>query len=83
VLGEADRRRVITPAVAATVLVDGFVAGTWTIARRDGAATLEVRPFRPLAAADRDALAEEASQLLAFAAPELPDRTVRVAEPGP
>ncbi|MEU4479181.1 winged helix DNA-binding domain-containing protein [Micromonospora sp. NPDC023966] len=83
VLGEADRRRVITPAVAATVLVDGFVAGTWTIARRDGAATLEVRPFRPLAAADRDALAEEASRLLAFAAPELPDRMVRVAEPGP
>ncbi|HMJ61883.1 MAG TPA: crosslink repair DNA glycosylase YcaQ family protein, partial [Bryobacteraceae bacterium] len=28
-----------------TVLVDGFVRGTWKIARRSGAVTLTVTPF--------------------------------------
>ncbi|WP_262286113.1 winged helix DNA-binding domain-containing protein [Micromonospora sp. MA102] len=83
VLGDVEHRRVITPAVAATVVVDGFVAGTWTLARHDGAATLELRPFRPLTGAVRDALADQAEKLLAFAAPELPERAVRVAGPGP
>ncbi|MFE9690309.1 winged helix DNA-binding domain-containing protein [Micromonospora sp. NPDC005806] len=78
VVGDEDRRRVITPAVAATVLVDGFVAGTWTIVRRDTVATLLVQPFGRLAAADRDALVAEAGRLLASACPELSDRAVRV-----
>ncbi|MGR6320296.1 winged helix DNA-binding domain-containing protein [Micromonospora soli] len=78
VLGDEERRRVITPAVAATVLVDGFVAGTWTIDRQGPAATLLVRPFGPLGAADREALVAEAGRLLTFACPDQPDRVVRI-----
>ncbi|MFI7428188.1 winged helix DNA-binding domain-containing protein [Micromonospora sp. NPDC049836] len=82
VLGDAERRRVITPAVAATVLVDGFVAGTWTIVRGDGTATLAVRLFGRLEPADRDALEAEARRLLAFACPELLDLAVRIGPAG-
>ncbi|NES13127.1 winged helix DNA-binding domain-containing protein [Micromonospora sp. PPF5-17] len=77
VLGDVERRRVLTPAVAATVLVDGFVAGTWAVDREDGTATLRVRPFRSLGGADREALAAEAGRLLNFVCPDQPERTVR------
>jgi DNA glycosylase AlkZ-like len=82
ILGHADRTRVIADAdrkrvfvsgggrVLGTVLVDGFVAGTWKVERPTRKrATLVVTPFRDLAGADRDALAAEGEALLAFAAP--------------
>ncbi|QFU90359.1 winged helix DNA-binding domain-containing protein [Amycolatopsis sp. YIM 10] len=77
-LAHADRTRVMTgpirrqvcqgDAVAATVLVDGTVAATWT---RDRAGALTVVPLRPLSADDREAIEAEALRLLAFAAPGL------------
>jgi hypothetical protein len=82
ILGHADRRRVIADAdrprvsvsgggrVLGTVLLDGFVAGTWKIDRAKGRATLLVTPFGPVAAADRAALEAEGAGLLAFAAPD-------------
>jgi len=54
--------------VAATILVDGFVAGAWKIEKAKGAVTLAIMPFEPLAAAVRDALAEEAERLVRFVA---------------
>jgi hypothetical protein len=56
--------------VAATVLVDGTVAATWSIRRADDTAVLEVQPLRPLAAADRAAVEDEAQRLLAFTDPQ-------------
>jgi hypothetical protein len=51
--------------VLPTILLDGFVAGTWLPRkRRDGSADIDLRPFRPLAAADRAALDAEADRLL-------------------
>jgi hypothetical protein len=77
-LAHADRRRVMTDEhrkrvidgawVKATVLVDGFVRGTWRIERQPGAATLHVELFEAVAERDRSALAEEGARLLAFAA---------------
>ncbi|MEU8032352.1 winged helix DNA-binding domain-containing protein [Streptomyces sp. NPDC049099] len=78
-LSHADRSRIISPEdrariftrngiVRATILVDGFVRGTWRIHREDGAATLLIEPFAALTGADRAALAEEGARLLAFAA---------------
>lgn len=61
----------ITPAVAATVLVDGFVRGTWTITG-GGAAALRIRPFGRLGGTEREALRAEAESLLAFARPDQP-----------
>jgi hypothetical protein len=76
VLGHADRSRILHPddrplvmpgwsIVRPTVLVDGFVAATWS---RKGP-LVEIAPFRPLAAADRSSVAAEAERLVGFVAP--------------
>jgi len=51
------------------VLVNGFVAGLWRMARSAGAVTLTVEPFGKIGARDRDAITDEARLMLAFAAP--------------
>ncbi len=53
-----------------TVLVDGFVRGSWKLQRERDTATLLVEPFKRLSAEDRAAVAEEGTRLLTFAAPE-------------
>lgn len=70
ILPAAWRTRVLTPnaVMPGTFLVDGFVAGTWKIATTAKRATLEITPFTPLDARDREALEEEAARLLDFAA---------------
>jgi hypothetical protein len=64
VLPEAYRKRVIgvNGDVAQTFLVDGFVAGTWSM---DGG-RITIDPFAPLSRATRAELAEEADRLQAF-----------------
>ncbi|MGW4128796.1 winged helix DNA-binding domain-containing protein [Amycolatopsis japonica] len=76
-LAHADRTRVMTEpirrqvcqgaAVAATVLVDGTVAATWT---KDRTGALTVVPLRSISATDREAIEAEALRLLEFAAPD-------------
>jgi hypothetical protein len=72
IIDEAYRKRVCTVngLVRATILVNGFVAGTWRIAQKRGTATLLIEPFRPLSVQERDALTEEGIRLLNFAAAE-------------
>lgn len=77
-LSHADRSRVVTEAFRrqefppnvqpSILLVDGVTAGTWTIERRRGAATLTVRPVAPLSGEKAVAVAEEGARLLAFVA---------------
>ncbi len=71
IISDEHRRRVFTVngIIKATVLADGFVAGTWRIERGRDAATLRVEPFVQLTDAQRTALTEEAHRMLAFAAP--------------
>lgn len=64
-----DGHRAMVVAGIATVLVDGEVGGSWTIARTGDTAVLHVRTFAPLAPVDRDELTGEGERLLAFAAP--------------
>ncbi len=52
--------------VAATILVDGFVAGAWKIEKAKGTATLVITLFEPLTQATRAALAEEGERLVRF-----------------
>jgi hypothetical protein len=52
-----------------SLLVDGFVAATWRIATDREHATVTVRPFRPLTAAERDAIENEGAALLTFLSP--------------
>ena len=64
-----DHRKVIASKngmVPATVLVDGFVRGTWKTERTRGKVTLMIEPFEPLASEDRDALAAEGERLVRF-----------------
>jgi hypothetical protein len=88
-LSHADRARIITEEhrgrvftvngiIRATVLVDGFVHGTWKIERRRAAATLRVETFGPPSGADRAALIEEGERLLAAAHPDAATREVMI-----
>ncbi len=93
ILSHADRTRVIASdyrkviaskngIVPATVLVDGFVRGTWkTKQARRGKATLVIEPFEPLAKKDRDALSEEGERLIRFTREDAEAFEVRFAEP--
>lgn len=83
IISEEDRERLRTPNGVGpnTFLIDGFVAGAWRIVRTKTAATLQIDPFRPLAAADRDELAEEGAHLLAFAAPDAETQDIQFRAP--
>jgi len=82
-IGHHDRTRVIDHAYRyvifiGTLLVDGFVQGTWVIKRQGDAATLTVEPLRPLTSADRRAVIEEGERLLDFATAEAAKRDVQI-----
>ncbi|WP_037908401.1 winged helix DNA-binding domain-containing protein [Actinacidiphila yeochonensis] len=71
VLGDVPKERVITAngLVRGTLLLDGFVAGTWRFARTPGRAAVVLAPFAPLRPADRDTLTGQALDLLAASDP--------------
>jgi hypothetical protein len=90
ILSHADRTRFIAEEnrraltskngmVPASVLVDGFVRGTWKTERSRGRATLEIKPFEPLAKEHRAVLVEEGERLVRFTGAE--DFEIRFAEP--
>jgi hypothetical protein len=92
ILSHADRTRVIANdyrkaiaskngMVPATVLVDGFVRGTWKTERTRGKATLVIEPFEHLAKKDRDALSEEGERLIRFTGEDAEAFEVRFAKP--
>jgi hypothetical protein len=64
ILPERHRRRVIAPNgdVAQTILVDGFVAGTWKVEKR----RLRIEPFERFARDVQQELAAEGERLLEF-----------------
>jgi Winged helix DNA-binding domain len=72
-LGHADRARVIAMEhrhviVNGTFLLDGVVAGIWTMSNKKDVSALTVSSFAPLAGGQRTALGQEAERLLGFAA---------------
>ena len=90
ILSHADRARVVSErdrprlygrngVFPGTVLVNGFVAGLWRMARSAGAVTLTVEPFGKIGARGRDAITDEARLMLAFAAPESAAHDIRFA----
>ncbi|HEX5850902.1 MAG TPA: crosslink repair DNA glycosylase YcaQ family protein, partial [Rubrobacter sp.] len=92
ILSHADRSRVIAAEhrkalasrngmVPATVLVDGFVCGTWKVVRERGETTLWITPFEPLPKQDREALMEEGERLVSFVTDGAGDFAVRFFEP--
>jgi hypothetical protein len=65
--------------IEATVLLDGVVAGTWSLARGRDEAVLLVRPFARLSPGDRRAVLAEGEGLARFLAPDARTTGVRVA----
>jgi hypothetical protein len=80
-VADAHRKSVYLPAlqVAATVLVDGFVAGAWKVETARGAATLRVKPFGAFDKKTREEAVAEGESLLAFLEPEATRRGVEIA----
>jgi hypothetical protein len=81
-LAHADRTRVVSNVHrsvigARTILVDGMVRATWTIARQPAAATLTIECLTPLRKVERAAVADEGTRLLAFVAPDATRREIR------
>lgn len=78
-LSHADRTRVVTDEATqqeyptnvqpCRLLVDGFIAGDWTLTRSKGSATLAIRRFLRLSKKDQGAVVDEGVRLLEFAAP--------------
>jgi hypothetical protein len=91
VLAYDDRSRVIADEhrplvttknlrVRATFLVDGAVAGTWTIAVKRKLATLHLAPFGKLPKAAAKALTAEGEALARFAEPETAGHAVAIGD---
>ncbi len=70
ILPASYRQAVLLPPgrVLPTILVDGFVAGTWTIQRQHGHSRLLITPFATLSTDQRDELVAEGERLLTFLA---------------
>jgi hypothetical protein len=78
ILPEEYRKAVIFSAeVWPTFLVDGFVAGRWSIAVRPREAVLELKPFKRLPRADHAALVDEGERLVRIYAPGSKTHAVR------
>ena len=59
-----------------TMLVDGMVAGTWSVELRRREASLTLKPFERLARPVRAALTEEAERLVRFMKPDAASHAV-------
>ena len=81
VVADAHRKQVYLPGlrVAATLLVDGIVAGAWSVESKKALTTLVVQPFGKLSKAARDAATEEGEALAKFLEPDAHDVAVRIA----
>jgi hypothetical protein len=68
VIADEHRSSVFLPGlrVAATILIDGVVAGKWKTENKKGAAVITVTPFGTLTKQDRVALTDEAERLIRF-----------------
>jgi hypothetical protein len=72
IVAEAHRSRLVTKnlLVPATFLVDGFVAGTWSVTRKRKTATITLTPFGKLTKKNLAVLTREAEEMLAFSEPD-------------
>lgn len=89
ILSHADPSRIFDPAhrprigtkngiIASTVLVDGFVAGTWKPELTADRAVVRVAAFRALPKRHAASVVAEGRRLLRFLAPDARERTVEI-----
>ena len=63
-----------------SILVDGFVRGTWRMDTKRGECLLTIGLFDSLTSSDRTDVAAEADLLAAFLVPDARTRDVRIGE---
>lgn len=92
-LSHADRTRIMTDdhrkrlfsskngLLPATILVDGFLHGTWRTTTHEHTTTLTITPWTTLSPQDTAALADEGARLLTFAHPDT-DHDIVITPPG-
>jgi hypothetical protein len=88
IIGFADRSRILDPkcrdrvlmknGMVPTLLIDGFVGGTWRIDRSNATATISIELFEPTPESDRILIEQEATQLLGFLAGDAEIRNVQI-----
>ena len=78
VIADDYKKRVLLTAgrVASTILVDGFVAGTWKADRNGKTAILRISPFEPLEDTSKQALINEGENLIRFVDEDAKDYVV-------
>lgn len=81
IVADANRKHVYLPGlrVAATLLVDGFVAGVWTVESKKGMTTIAIQPFTKLSKVTREEAEEEGEKLAQFLEPAAKAVAVSVA----
>lgn len=82
IVADEHRSKVYLPGlrVAATILIDGFVAGVWKVETVKKVAMLNIEPFAPLKKAERNTLTEEAEKLVRFIEADAKGYEVRFVE---
>ncbi|WP_333778571.1 winged helix DNA-binding domain-containing protein [Streptomyces sp. IBSBF 3136] len=91
ILSHADRTRIISDehrraiatkngVIPGTVLVDGFVAGSWRVDGARGATAVDVQLFQPMSRRRRAELEEEGERLLLFASDGVAGGELRIAD---
>jgi hypothetical protein len=79
VISDEHRRRLYGSRTLLAFLVDGFVRGTWSVARHpEGPTRLLIQPFEPLTDEDVQDLTEEGLRLLSFVAPDALPHEIRL-----
>jgi hypothetical protein len=88
ILGYAERSRIVGKTDEArltkvtrsfrSLLVDGYVAATWAIARHKSAATLTITPFRKLLKREMRDIETEGTAFLKFMEPDSSGRDVQI-----
>lgn len=82
IVGTEHRGRLVSKnlQVSATLLVDGFVAGTWKVARKGRTVSLAIRPFERFPKKLCAEIEREGDSLLAFLEPDIASRTISFVE---
>ncbi len=80
IIAEVDRLRMwtVNGIVPGSILLDGFVAGTWKIHRQRNATVLRISPIRPVSVEERTELEMEGMRLLTFAAADAADQSIEI-----
>ena len=83
VIADAHRKQIwtVNGIVPGTILIDGYVAGTWSIKQTKKTTALHIEAFNTLTLAERAEIEEEGESLLEFVAENAKAQDIKVSGP--